>query len=543
MSGSKWQTEDAEPIVDPGAGPPTFLVTMHYLKAALRRRRRVWFGLAVLGLVLGGVFASMIPAQGEGTVSFLLAHPEGADPATAMATDVSMLGTRSVARDVIKELHLRMTPQDFQRSVQASADTNQVLRVIVSAPTSGEAVDRARALSDAFLAFRGEQLSVQSNAVVAGYKRQITSLQNRVDELTKQYDSHSTNNTASSNGSGILTERASLNSQITTLKESVQQQTLQTTSVSKASHVLDQPSAVEVSQKRRTVLAMGSGLIGGLAVGAGLVLFQALTTDRLYRREDVALALTAPVRFSVRGLTRSRWRDVTAPRGRNADDLRVMVHGLTSLVARSGSAVASDTEFRHSAAIVGSEAPSRLALITVDRHSTAERIVSATAVRLCQDGIGVVLVDVTRRGALRGELERAVGAVASGDPLSVVPRVLRPTGLPTDVAGPVGVPVGLAKLETDDLALLRTADTVIVLAEVGPAFELDDLKVWADVVIPLVTAGGCSAERLRTVAELARSSGMDLPYAMMVGTDPMDESLGVPEVPSGLSRDVVKLGQ
>ena len=41
------------------------------------------------------------------------------------------------------------------------------------------------------------------------------------------------------------------------------------------------------------------GLIAGLVLGLGIVVIRALLSDRLYRRDDVARALGAPVKLSV----------------------------------------------------------------------------------------------------------------------------------------------------------------------------------------------------------------------------------------------------
>jgi hypothetical protein len=48
-----------------------------------------------------------------------------------------------------------------------------------------------------------------------------------------------------------------------------------------------------------------------------------------------------------------------------------------------------------------------------------------------------------------------------------------------------------------------------------------------DQVVPLVTAGRCTAELLETTAGLIRASGLALPFAMMVGADDGDQSLGM----------------
>ena len=69
----------------------------------------------------------------------------------------------------------------------------------------------------------------------------------------------------------------------------------------------------------------------------------------------------------------------------------------------------------------------------------------------------------------------------------------------------------------------------LTLAEVDPAVGVEHLRSWSEEVVVLVAAGRSSAERLRTTGELVRSAGLRLLFAMMVGTDRTDETLGLPE--------------
>ena len=56
------------------------------------------------------------------------------------------------------------------------------------------------------------------------------------------------------------------------------------------------------SKKKTLVTYGGVGLLAGLAVGLTIVIIRALVSDRLRRRDDIAYALDAPVKLSVRTL-------------------------------------------------------------------------------------------------------------------------------------------------------------------------------------------------------------------------------------------------
>jgi hypothetical protein len=118
------------------------------------------------------------------------------------------------------------------------------------------------------------------------------------------------------------------------------------------------------------------------------------------------------------------------------------------------------------------------------------------------------------------------------------PVVIRPKALPSVTSGPLGAPAGsISDLPPDDphRSAWDSADVALTLAEVDPAVGVDHLRSWGDKVVLLVTAGRSSAERLHSAGELVRLSGMELCFAMLVGGDPRDESLGLPDT-AGLER-------
>ena len=63
----------------------------------------------------------------------LLTHRDGEDPAKAMATDVSLATTHTVAQRVIDLLKLPETPDDLLKQYTATALTDRVLEIKVGA--------------------------------------------------------------------------------------------------------------------------------------------------------------------------------------------------------------------------------------------------------------------------------------------------------------------------------------------------------------------------------------------------------------------------
>ena len=89
--------------------------------------------------------------------------------------------------------------------------------------------------------------------------------------------------------------------------------------------------------KKKTLVTYGAvGLIVGLVVGLGIVILRALVSDRLRRRDDIAYALDAPVKLSVRTLRAHRRLAPWPGRAAKRDlDMRRVVAHLHSAVPRS----------------------------------------------------------------------------------------------------------------------------------------------------------------------------------------------------------------
>ncbi len=262
-------------------------------------------------------------------------------------------------------------------------------------------------------------------------------------------------------------------------------------------------------------------------MGVGLVLFTALTSDRLRRRDEVALALGVPVRASTGRLRPRRRLPFTHPH--SEADVAALTHALES-------ALPPETK---------GKGPQRLMVAAVDGIEDGELVTAALAAELTARGRTVLLVDLGPTGGLAAELTRALDHADPG--VAAVPSLLRPDGLPHLATGPYGIPAGTTALLTEDdprRVAWEQADVVLVLTDIRPGADVDLLRTWADDVVLLVTAGGSSAERLTTSAELLRSAGLHLPFALMVSSDATDESLGTPEAPrtgeSGTDRKMAQ---
>src|SRR3712207_3715285 len=103
-----------------------------------------------------------------------------------MATNVSLLQTRTVAAQVIDELDLAMLPEDFLKSFVIEAESSELMTLTLSAPTDAEAVRQLEGLTTVFLRYRADQLSEQSENFINGLQERIGRLRAEVKEQDKQ---------------------------------------------------------------------------------------------------------------------------------------------------------------------------------------------------------------------------------------------------------------------------------------------------------------------------------------------------------------------
>ncbi|WP_323100901.1 hypothetical protein [Intrasporangium sp. YIM S08009] len=554
--------------------PRPVLSTWNYLRTAMRRRWRVWVGLTALGAVLGLAAVVLVPPGSTAKVTLLMAHPASIDGPQGIAMDVSLLNTREVSQRAVQALGIGMTPEAFRAGISAEAVTNEVLTIAVAGPDDASAAARADALVRQYLDFRTTQLRSLTSGMRAQYATRVAAAQREVTALTKQFEQLTAQGpSAQSSAFDALARRTDLNKQIADWQAASDSATLDTDAAVESTHVIDPVHADASSTKRAVVLAVASGMTVGAALGAVFVIFRALVTERLRRRQDVGVALGSPVRFSVRSTGPRRGGPgplgrVLPIRGRwRGNDLGTLAHGLQSALepalavptptapVPATASEATGTNGRRAGAVASEPNGSRVLAMTSARAETlvgpgpvsgpcdgvalaaignvraAADVVDAAATRLRERGTAVLVVDLSKEGVLAGRAGERTGgsAMAEGDgPGGSMSVVLRPGGIPELATGPGGgTSAGLVDVHGSSWQTAwESAHTVLVLLEVDPGIDVDHLGTWVDQVVPLVSAGASTAELLSTTGDLVREAGLALPFAMMVGCDATDESLG-----------------
>lgn len=521
-----WREEDDRWFEESYSAPPQpALVTLHFLRDALRRSRWLCVACALAGALLGATAVLLLPAPSSGTVSLLLAHDPDVDPALAMENDLSLMKTRAVADAVLDELDLELTSYDFLQTVTTVSSSSTILVVTVEGDADVPGATRAAVLADTYLDFRAAQMESQTTALTENYRDRVAALDDQVAELTRRYDLLvSAGPAGQSEATDLLTQRSRLIAEIGSMQQMIESASLESRATVAASHVLDPASELPTSTVRRLALGTASGVLGGAGVGIGLVLFVALTSNKVRRRADIAAALGVPVVASARARPRARVlpHPVWPP--------RTAVIGLTRALVE---AIESQPRGR-----------SRVAVVSVDVARITAELVIAVALELVRTDRKVMVVDLSTSARVRGQIKGRAGRIAVGrEDETHLERVAVRAG-PRPLRFLLHSPeVGLAEAWTPGSdpkplgisvrALRDSADVVLSVVEADMTTGVGELATWADTAVVLVAAGKSSAERLRTTAAQVRAAGVVLHSALLVGADVTDESFGGPDPAEG----------
>jgi len=460
------------------------------IRRALRRRAWLWCLTAVLGLAVGLTLLTEKPPGYQAATSVMLAYAPDQAIGEASVTDLSLAQSRTVAEGTLQRLGLQEALASFIGSYSVTAVSDRIVQFTVTAPTSDEAVVRANALAAEFLQFRASLLENQQQLVFAALDSEFA---------------HATPATLPGLQAAIANYRATAQ--------------VDTTSIVDGSKVLNVATPIHRSIKK-PVYDVAGGLLVGLAVGMGFVIVGTLVSDRPRRRDDVARALGAPVRFSVGKIRLSRW-----------------LPGRHGLAATRRVKIRRIADYLRGAVPAGTGGLTALAVVPVGDPRVAALSVVSLARSCAQQGQKVVLADLGR-GAPAARLVRAKAPGV---------RKVNVYGVPLTVAVPDRddlLPVGpLSRVlrrprpkspdrPTDPLAVAcESADLLLTLADLDPALSAEHLPGWATDVVVMVTAGRSSSAKIRAIGEMIRLANLSLVAGVLVGADKTDESLGAAPSP------------
>ncbi|MGH3300300.1 MAG: hypothetical protein ACRDOK_01245 [Streptosporangiaceae bacterium] len=511
---------------DSGGG----LVTLAFLRAALRRKAKLWCVLAVVGLALGLGALKVRPGPDQASTSILL--PPSSYP-NEIADDQAILQTHAVAEIAVRKLGLTESADTFLHdytSTTPSASSTRVLVITADATSSAQAVRNANLIASAFLTFQAELLKIEGQLVTSSIGQQVAQAQQHVAALSNQITQVSLQPASPARDSELASLRAqqeqasnalTVLQQTDTTNEATTQ--ISTASILDGSRVLDPALPVPQHTKKRMLLWGGGGLLAGLVAGLAIVILGALMSSRLRQRDDIARVLGAPVRLSV-GKVRlsgsSRRRGLEAA---GIPQVRQIVSYLSSAVSARSSP------------------PASLAVVPVDDLQLPALCLASLALSCAKRDMRVVVADLCT-GA---PTARLLGVADPGVTWINVDRARLAVVIPgPDEVIPVGPLLRESPRGEVSEALMRAfdaSDLVLTLSVVDPSLGADHLSGWATSAVVVVTAGQATATRLHAVGELLRVAGLKF-SAVLVGADETDESLGLTRIRLDSAREVTANG-
>ena len=487
--------EDPADLDGRAAGPATGLVSLGFLWAALGRTKRLWCTLAVLGLIVGAGYYVERPPVYKATTSVLLAVGSSQNSISQAQTDLALAQSLPVATAVVRQLGLPQTPQNVLGSytVVPTSAQSPVLTITASGATSDKAVQIARAIAQQFLTFRASYQQTQYNLLKTELNQQLAAAQHQVSVAsTVAEKAAATNN--------LATVQAYVTPALATAKTNMK-------NMNKGSVVLNAAEPVKVSRTKGIGKYAAAGLLIGLALGIGIVVIGAITSDKLRRRDDIAYAIGAPVRLSVGRLRAGRVPVLSGRSATRRRDMDRVVDHLRQVIPGSR------------------PAPVNLAVVPVDDTATAARAVVALAVSVAEHK-QVVVADLSAGAPAARLLGVRDPGLARVNHDGAHMMVMMPPANEVAPIGPLRVPDRNAEPDAALASACAQANLVLSLVSLDPARSGDHLATWATNVVAMVTAGRSTATRIHTVGEMIRLAGARLASVVVTEFDKADESLG-----------------
>ncbi|MFF1765977.1 Wzz/FepE/Etk N-terminal domain-containing protein [Streptomyces sp. NPDC058249] len=333
----------------------TPLFDLQALVVAVRRRRRLWCSLALVGLLVGAALAVLRPQPPAAVTKVLVAHEEDQpnDTGTLIRTDVELLRTTRIAAKALQSLKSPEKPEDFMRDYRGTGLTNNLLQIDVTGGSDAEAVARAKALADAFVADHVSRMREAAKAESKALADQRDRMRDELAQVNKAIGGRSPESDpkASATIESLFARRAELDSRIADFDQRAEEARTGTPKVIAGTQIVDAPRAVRHSLPKAAATNAAIGLVLGLFLGLAVAAVGTVVADRPVLRRDIAANLGASViaelprrsgRLWQRRRTRVARERLTATLARTVRSSAEPVSLLELGCARSASVIALD---------------------------------------------------------------------------------------------------------------------------------------------------------------------------------------------------------
>ena len=450
------------------------LLDLQALVVAVRRRRRLWSSMALLGLLAGAAMAVLTPPPPTAMTKVLVAHQadQPNDPGTLIRTDVALLQTTRIASKALRSLRSPERPEDFMEDYGGIGLSNNLLQINVTGDSDTEAVARAKALADAFVADHVKRIREAANAEAKALLDQRDRMRDELAQVNKAIGDGSPESSpeGSANFESLFARRAELTARIGDFDQRAAEARTGAPRLIAGTQIVDAPRAVRHSLPRTAATNSAIGLALGLFLGLALAAVGVVVADRPVLRREVAAGLGASV---IAELRRTPRRPAGLWQRRRTRAARTR---LTATLART---------------VRGSEKP--VSLLELG----------------CARSTSVIALDLARA------LAAAEGPVVVIDGLpgrQLANRRQKP-GYPTVVGG-------------ERAAAVSHQERRLGVGSVAPGTAWTDLQYLGTRTVLVVRAGHGSAAWLHTVARQLADQHIPVIGVVLIDPDPRDRTDG-----------------
>ncbi|MEV7148006.1 Wzz/FepE/Etk N-terminal domain-containing protein [Streptomyces sp. NPDC093084] len=453
---------------EPSAAAP--LLDLQALVVSVRRRRRLWGTLALLGLLAGSALAVLMPPSPTAVTTVLVAHAEDQpnDTGTLIRTDVQLLQTTQIAGKALTSLKSPDKPEDFMKDYRGTGLTNNLLQITVTGDSDAQAVARAKALADAFVTDHVQRMRDTAQAQAQALLDQRDRMRDELAQVNKEIGNQSADSDpkASAGLESLFARRAELNSRIADFDERAADARTGTPQVVAGTQIVDDPRALRHSLPKALVTDAVIGLVLGLFLGLALAAVGTVVADRPVLRRDIAANLGASV---IAELPRRKGRPWRRRRHRSTRER------LTASLARTTR---------------GATEP--VSLLELG----------------CARGASALALDLARTMAAEG-------------PVTVVDGLPRPL-----LAGRRQKPGDPAVVGAERAGAVPPQERRIGVGSVAPGTAWTDLRHLGTQTVLVVRAGHGSAAWLHTVARQLADQRIPVIGVVLIDPDPRDRTDG-----------------
>ncbi|HEU5469751.1 MAG TPA: Wzz/FepE/Etk N-terminal domain-containing protein [Actinophytocola sp.] len=326
-------------MTGPNAEP---LLDLQRLGTAIRRRRRLWLSFGLVAMIAGIALAILLPPKPTAVALLLVVHEgdQASDSGSLVKTDVAVLQTTRIAKATLDKLGVTgERPEEFLTRYESVGLTNNIIQLTVGASTEDEAVRRAQALSEVFIADHLARIREAVDAETTALDERRAQAEAELAEVDRNIaGTPTTGNQSNSKLEELFARRSDLAGQISDLTQRAKETGSNLPRITAGTRIVDAPHPVPASFKMTLALNAGGGLLIGLAFGLTFAAVSGVVRDRPVLRREVAAHLGASVIAQLpaphRGPARL-WRrsKAVAERKRVAATLARAVRGETRMVS------------------------------------------------------------------------------------------------------------------------------------------------------------------------------------------------------------------